>query len=276
MPELPEVETIRRQLSRLMKNKTIKEVKVRFGKRIEPRRGFEKKLEGKKIIGVVRRAKLLTIKFSGGLNLVVHLKMTGKMLFKKGGAEPSKHTHVIFYLSGGDELHWEDVRKFGYLKLLTDEEVKVMYEKLDYGPEPLTKAFDWKRMAECLRRRPNSTIKPLLMNPSCIAGIGNIYAVEALWKTKIHPLTRAGQISDVQMRKLHDNVISILKKAVSSGGTSSDDYLDAHGKKGSFASELKVYGRDGKACTRCRTKLKKIRVGGRGTVICEKCQVKNA
>jgi len=272
MPELPEVETIRLQLSKLIKNQTITVVKIRFNKKIEPRQNFKKLLEGQKILNIFRRGKLLIFKLSGGLNLVIHLKMTGKLLFKKDKEKPSKHTHIIFHLSGGNELHWEDVRKFGYLKLLTNHEIEKLLKKLNYGPEPLNETFNVKQMIKCLRRHPNSTIKPLIMNPSCIAGIGNIYAMETLWMSKIHPLTKIKYINDAEIYKLYKNIITILKKAIKYGGTSSDNYLDAYGKKGNFTSQLKVYNKTGTACSRCKTELKKIRVGGRGTVICNKCQ----
>ncbi|MCH8049669.1 bifunctional DNA-formamidopyrimidine glycosylase/DNA-(apurinic or apyrimidinic site) lyase [Patescibacteria group bacterium] len=273
MPELPEVETIRRQLQRTIKGATIKGVTVRYGKKIAPRSStFVKMLTGKKVLAVDRRAKILWIKLSGGLNLFVHLKMTGRLLLKKKGERPSKHTHVVFELSGGRELHWEDIRKFGWLKLMPDDEAKKFLEKQSFGPEPISKKFTRPVLSLCLRAHPKAAIKPLLMTQSCVAGIGNIYATEALWMAKIHPLTKVEKISDAQIRLLYSSVVSVLKQAIPARGSSTDAYLDIYGKEGAFVPKLKAYGREGKKCLRCRSILKKIRVGGRGTTICTKCQ----
>lgn len=283
MPELPEVETIRRQLSRSIKGAKITGVQVRFAGRISPGKAkFVEDLTGKTIKAIVRRAKVLQFELSGGLTMLVHLKMTGRLLLKKSGkagsasggkgAKPTKHTHVIFQLSGGRELHFEDMRKFGWLKVISHEEAEKMLEAHKFGPEPLKKDFGWKRFAQCLGRKPNAKIKPWLMNPTCVVGIGNIYATEALWRAKIHPETQVKKLKDQQIKKLHAAIIHELKQALKDRGTSADDYLDAFGRAGEHDKKLKVYGRAGEPCPRCGLKLMKIKVAGRGTTFCPKCQ----
>jgi formamidopyrimidine-DNA glycosylase len=169
-------------------------------------------------------------------------------------------------------LHWNDFRKFGFLKVVDKKGLEKYLAGQNYGPEPLEKSFTWKKMVACLRVRPRAKIKPALLDQRCIAGIGNIYATEALWLAKLHPLTMIGKISDAEMRALHCGVVSVMKKSIVARGTSADAYLDVFGKEGNFEKKLKVYGREGKPCFRCRTLLKKMRVGGRGTAFCPKCQ----
>ena len=292
MPELPEVETVRRQLEKEIKGTTIKEVVVNFAGRLNlPAKKFSQILTGKKIFGVDRRAKLLVFKLSGNNFILAHLKMSGRFIVLKnkktnspsftaavgegrgGGSNgQNKHTHTIFKLSGHKELHWNDVRKFGFLKLVDAQGLEKYLAAQNYGPEPLDKSFTWQKMAMCLRAKSKAKIKPHLLDQTCIAGIGNIYATEALWSAKIHPATSVGKLSDEQIKKLHQEIISVLKKSLAVNGTSADAYFDAYGEKGDFEKQLKVYGREGKSCARCRTKLEKMKLGGRGTVFCPKCQ----
>lgn len=275
MPELPEVETVARQLDHEMAGKTIKLVDVRFGKRLIPSpQKFVDLVQGRKVLSVERRAKILLFKLSGGVTLVAHLKMTGGFYLKVKGTVPSKHAHVIFHLSDGREVHWEDVRKFGYIKAYDEKGLAEYLESQAYGPEPLEKSFTWAAMAMCLRSRPKKPIKPLLMEQSCIAGIGNIYAGEAVWFAKLHPLTKVGDITDAQMKLLYRGVVDVLKKAIPARGSSADSYLDVYGKPGTFVPKLKVYGHAGQPCSRCGTKIIKIRLAGRGTEFCPTCQPK--
>ncbi len=273
MPELPEVETVGRQLDHEIAGKTIKQVEVRFGKRLIPGpKKFAELVEGKKVISVERRAKILLFKLSGGVTLVAHLKMTGGFYVKAKGTKPSKHAHVVFHLSDGREVHWEDVRKFGYIKAYDQKGLDEYLDGQSYGPEPLEKSFDWKKMAMCLRSRPKKPIKPLLMEQTCIAGIGNIYAGEAVWFAKLHPLTKIQDITDAQMKMLYRGVVDVLKRAIPARGSSADSYLDVYGQPGTFVPKLKVYGHAGKPCSRCGTIIKKIRLAGRGTEFCPTCQ----
>lgn len=273
MPELPEVETVRRQLEKEFKGAIINRVEVRFGKKLSPAPAtFIKKITGKKIISVERRAKLIIIHLSGGLNILVHLKMTGRLLLRRPGSTIPNYTHVIFHLNKNRELRWEDWRQFGFMKLMTDDEVTKHLEAQGYGPEPLEKSFTWAKMAMCLRGSPRKKIKPLLLEQTCIAGIGNIYAAESVWYAKLHPETRVASITDAQMKQLHKGLVKILKAAIPAGGASADAYVDIYGHQGTFVPKLNVYGRQGKPCRRCKTTLKNMVLGGRATVYCPKCQ----
>lgn len=276
MPELPEVETVARQLDHEIAGRVIKQVDVNFGKRLNPApKKFVELVTGKKVLSVERRAKILLFKLSGGLTLVAHLKMTGGFYLKPRGTKPTKHAHVVFHLSDGREVHWEDTRKFGFIKAYDQNGLEEYLQTQSYGPEPLEKSFDWKKMALCLRSRPKKPIKPLLMEQSCIAGIGNIYAGEAVWIARLHPMTPVAKITDEQMKVLYRGVVSVLKRAIPARGSSADSYLDVYGQPGIFVPKLKVYGRVGKPCLRCGTKILKVRLAGRGTEYCPKCQPKN-
>jgi formamidopyrimidine-DNA glycosylase len=253
-----------------------------------PAKKFVQLLKGKKILAVERRAKLLIFKLSGGFSILAHLKMSGKFLVVgckgglrvvKGGKEGlrgvkgvGKHTHVIFKFSGGKELHWNDVRKFGFLKLVDGAGLKKYLDEQNYGPEPLDNNFTWAKMARRLRLAPKKKIKPRLLDQTCIAGIGNIYATEALWSAKINPKIPIGKISDEKMKFLHHAIVNVLKKSIAARGTSADSYVDAFGEQGEFEKQLKVYGREGKPCRLCKTILKREKIGGRGTAWCPKCQ----
>ncbi|MEK7665867.1 MAG: bifunctional DNA-formamidopyrimidine glycosylase/DNA-(apurinic or apyrimidinic site) lyase [Patescibacteria group bacterium] len=275
MPELPEVETIRRQLEKELKGALINKVEVRFGEKISPAPPtFIKKVTDKKIISVERRAKLIIIHLSGGLNILVHLMMTGRLLLRRNDDEVPKHTHVIFHLNKNRQLRWEDWRRFGFLKLMTDAKVLKYLEVQGYGPEPLEKSFTWQKMALCLRGSPRKKIKPLLLEQSCIAGIGNIYAAEAVWYAQLHPETRIQYIDDAHMKQLCKGLIKILKSAIPARGSSADSYVDIYGHQGTFVPKLNVYGRAGKPCRRCDATLTNLVLGGRATVFCPRCQKK--
>jgi len=274
MPELPEVETIRRQLEKEVVGATIKGVDVRFAGRLNVKAGeFVRAAEGAKIVASGRRAKLLLIGLSSGWTMVVHLKMTGRFLLSKGEPMPTKHTHLVFRLSGGRTLMFEDVRKFGYVKLVrTDDLERLIFDKEGYGPEPLDPSFTAERFAMCVGGRPNKKIKPLLMEQTCIAGIGNIYADESLWRAGIRPQRRAGSLTREELRKLHDGVQESLRGSLAVRGTSADMYVDLYGERGNNVAKLKVYGREGEPCARCKGPIRKIFFAGRGTHFCPKCQ----
>lgn len=273
MPELPEVETVCRQLQKEFKGATIKSVDVSFGKKLSPASTtFVKKVTGKKIASVERRAKLIIIHLSGGLNILVHLMMTGRLLLRRPGDPIPKYTHVIFNLNKNRELRWEDWRQFGFMMLLDDKGLAKHLEKQGYGPEPLEKSFTWQKMAMCLRGSARKKIKPLLLEQTCIAGVGNIYAAEAVWYAKLHPETRVADLSDAQMKQLHKGLIKILNSAIPARGSSADSYVDIYGHQGTFVPKLNVYGRAEKPCRRCNTVLKNMVLGGRATVFCPTCQ----
>ncbi len=274
MPELPEVETIRLQLQKHVKGKKIIDVRVLFGKKINvPARVLKKITKGARISEVGRRAKLLLIRLSGGYTMVIHLKMTGHVLLLGTGDQPSKYAFVVFKLSDGHQLVWEDIRRFGFLKLLDQKGFEAYEKELGYGPEPLEKSFTTAVFARCLGRHGKKKVKQLLMEQTCVAGIGNIYASEALHFARVHPKRLAGNLTSRELSVLHTGVRKILRSAIFSRGSSADNYVDLFGKQGTFIPKLKVYDRDGKKCLRGDGGvIKKMTLGGRGTYWCPVCQ----
>ncbi len=275
MPELPEVETIRRQLEKAVKGKKIVETEVFWTGRLNVRADELKKgTEGAKIVAVKRRAKLLMIELSNGRTMAVHLGMTGRVLVKPAG-EPahSRHTFAVFRLSGGTQLMWDDYRRFGFLKFFDEKALAEHLKGQKYGPEPLASAFDAAALAACLMRRPKQKLKERLMDQSCVAGIGNIYAAEALFHARLRPDRPAGRLTAKENALLLAGIKKVLSESISNGGTSADSYVDSRGEKGSNVSNLKVYGRDGKPCRRKDGGIiKKDVMGGRGTFWCPVCQ----
>jgi len=242
MPELPEVETIRRQLAQKI-----------IGKR----------LNSQKIINVRRRAKILIIDFADGSNLIFHLKLTGQLIFN---GKPSLFTRKVFNFEDGSQLFFNDVRKFGWWKK-TKGTRKI---EEGFGPEAL--AIDFKTFKSLLEKRPNAKIKPLLMDQQSIAGIGNIYSDEILFAAKINPLRRAKTLNNKEARRIFQNIKKILKKALRYRGTTKQYYRDACGREGNYLKFLKVYGQEGEKCSRCGTKIKRAKIGGRSAHFCPQCQ----
>jgi formamidopyrimidine-DNA glycosylase len=200
--------------------------------------------------------------------------MTGQLIYRhkggKVGAEPNKFTHAIFDFKDGSKLFFNDIRKFGYL-ILTDE--KGLKEKeAEYGIEPLGREYTEKKFQELLKRKPSWKIKQFLMDQTLLAGIGNIYADEALFFSGVSPLRRVKDISAREIKKLFKAIPVILKKSLAKGGTSADNYVDAYGRPGGFVPYLQVYGREGKKCKKCPGKIVRIRIGGRSAHYCPQCQ----
>lgn len=273
MPELPEVETIRRQLERAITGKKIVGLDIRYKKPLKaPEADFRRAVLGAKITGVGRRAKLLLLSLSSGYTAMFHLKMTGRILVVKDSAPPTKHTHFVFDLSGKEKIFFEDYRKFGYIKLFKTSELEKFFEDQGYGPEPLDPKFNFKKFAMCVRGKPNKKIKPLLMEQTCIAGIGNIYAAEACFYARIMPTRTVKSLSDADFRNLLNAIKKVLRLSIKYRGTSVDAYVDAFGKKGKFVPHLAVYGRAGEKCRRCPGIVQNMRLGGRGTDYCPECQ----
>ncbi len=274
MPELPEVETLRRQMEKALAGRKIKSVEVRFGKKIFPSpAALVKATTGAKFKAFGRRAKLLLAHLLSGWTIVTHLKMTGSYLLKKEGETPSKHTHVVFHLDKKEQLWFEDVRKFGFLKVVKTANLeKDVFDAEGYGPEPLDASFTFKRFKMCVTGNPRKKIKPLLLDQSCIAGIGNIYADETCWYAKVHPERTVGSLTEKELKGVYDGAIKSLGASVKRLGSSSDNYRDLYGEKGGNVPHLWVYARDGKPCRRCGASLKKMRVAGRGAHYCPVCQ----
>jgi formamidopyrimidine-DNA glycosylase len=274
MPELPEVETIRRQLERETRGRRINSAEVRFAGRLNvPARTFVRTVAGASVISLRRRAKLLLIGLSNGWTMAVHLKMTGRFLLVPGETKPTKHTHVVFRLSGGKDLFFDDYRKFGFIKLVRSDELEEkIIKKEGYGPEPLEPDFTAERFAACLAGFKNKRIKPTLMDQTCVAGVGNIYADEALWRSRIKPDRRSGSLKKREIAELRRALLKSLNESIRERGTSADSYLDLYGRAGTNAQRLKAYGREGEPCPRCGRRLVRVRLAGRSAHYCPKCQ----
>ncbi len=285
MPELPEVETIKRELEKVLINKSIKNIEVLWPKTVYPTtpNQFKKILIGKKITNLGRRAKMILIDLSGKQSLVVHLKMTGQLIYvpKNGklisGGHPTadvqipgKHTRLIFDLTDGSTLYFNDLRKFGWVRI-QDEKLKDHIAK-NYGPEPLQKYFTLKKFEEILKRFPNRTIKQVLLDQTLIAGIGNIYADEACFLSDVMPNRPIKKLTKLETAQLHKNIIGVLKLSISKKGTSSKNYRRSNGEVGGFMPYLNVYGRAKQKCKKCDTLISKIKHAGRGTHFCKVCQ----
>lgn len=267
MPELPEVETIRRDLAKTIVGKKIAEFQVLNKKSAVPG-NIAKRLKNLKINKVDRRAKLLIFELSNGEFLLIHLKLTGQLIYQ--ASESDKFTRAIFIFTDKSRLFFNDLRKFGYIKLATAKESEKI--KNEYGVEPLSKEFSLEKFAEILARRPKMKIKQLLMEQGLIAGLGNIYADEACFAAGVRPMRKAGGLSSAEVKKIWQAIPEILKKAIDKRGTSADTYVDGQGREGKFENYLMVYGRGGEKCEKCETKIVKIKLGGRGAHFCPRCQ----
>jgi formamidopyrimidine-DNA glycosylase len=262
MPELPEVETIRRGVLPRVKGATIREVEIidhRNIKKIKPAE-FKKKVVGQKILDIERRAKYQLFKLASGNYLVFHLGMTGRMLFS-----PDKYVKVSFKLSNGRTLYFSDARLFGKIWFYDK------YPDLKLGPEPLDKSFTWQKLKELLAAKKTS-IKVVLLDQKVVSGVGNIYANEALFKAGILPTRRANKLTDAEYKKLHKAIVDVLNAGIKYGGTSDSWYVDAKGEKGSFQDHLLVYGRKGEPCSKCKGEVVRVSHGQRGTFYCPRCQ----
>lgn len=265
MPELPEVETIKRDLEKIALGKKITEVCVHHPTVVrEPSpKEFQRGIEGAKITNILRRAKVLIIELSNGKTLVIHLKMTGQLVYPGDG----KKSRVSFHLSDGKAIDFNDQRLFAELRLLDDWRSLKFIQNL--GPEPFDISLE--QFKEMLLKK-KTKIKPLLMDQEFISGIGNLYAAECLFRSRIAPERPANSLTDKEKALLYKEIKDVLTEAIRYGGSSVDDYVRVSGKKGSFAAHHKVYGRENKPCLVCGTKIKRIALGGRGTYFCPKCQ----
>ena len=319
MPELPEVETVRRGLAELLPGRVVARTAVFDSPKSFPNApaDVEQFLYGARVTAVRRRAKVLMIDLDTRYSLVVHLKMTGQLVFRQGsshgarvspkksrgprkvaqdfsadtareiddfagghpndsliGELPDRSTRVQIDFTDESQLFFNDQRKFGWVKLLPTDEVKNLPFMQKVGPEPLdpdTRAEDF---IQRIRRRQNSMIKPAFLDQAVIAGVGNIYADEALWAAQIHPQTRVKNISDQQLNTLFNELRQILQLSIDQGGSTDRNYVDAEGRKGNYLTFAHVFRREGQACHRHPDQeIIKLKVGGRGTHICPVCQV---
>lgn len=273
MPELPEVETIVRDLKKELAGRRILKIEILDSRSARfLKKDFSNQIKGKKVKSVGRRAKLIIIALTGGFYLVFHLKITGQLILHGAAAGPDRFTRIIFYLNNRKKLYFNDLRKFGYLKVFNKKELEAELKRLNFGPEPLEKSFTLSVFEGILKRRKNLPIKPLLMEQGLIAGIGNIYASEACFWAGLKPTRRAGRLKKEEAKKLYQAIIKVLKDSIKCRGTSADDYLDAFGKEGDYEKKLKVYGRKKEKCRRCSGIIKRIVQAGRSTFYCPNCQ----
>ncbi|MFW5988239.1 MAG: bifunctional DNA-formamidopyrimidine glycosylase/DNA-(apurinic or apyrimidinic site) lyase [bacterium] len=273
MPELPEVETIVNGLRELIKNKIILDVTIREPNIIAfPDADlFEEEIRDREIIQLRRRGKYILIELEGQKTMVIHLRMTGRLLVKPGELEYDKHSHLIFHLDNNFDLRFHNVRKFGRVYLIDNNDYLKAGGLAKLGPEPLSEEFTLKRFKELLNNR-STNIKALILNQNFLAGLGNIYADEALYKAGILPFRKVNTLKDAEIEKLYQAIKMVLKDAIKAGGTSFSDYRNAQDKKGYFQNELKVYQRAGESCPVCGSKIEKTKVAGRGTHFCPVCQ----
>lgn len=297
MPELPEVETIRRDLASVILKKKIIELKLNDDKVLKNDKSFFiEAFLSRDIVSVSRRGKLLIFEISKKRGesetnyLLTHLKMTGQLIFINknekivgghsesndsfkgavGGALPNKHTRAEIVFAGGSKLFFNDLRRFGYLQIVSEREL-LRIKSENYGPEPLSTELNIEYLSKILKKR-SSSIKALLLNQKLIAGLGNIYVDEALFLAGIRPVREGGSLSLMERKKLLAAINNVIEKAIENRGTTFNNYLDSRGRKGNFSSLLNVYGRKGKPCNKCGNVIEKIKLAGRGTHFCLKCQ----
>ncbi|AZB43895.1 DNA-formamidopyrimidine glycosylase [Bacillus sp. FJAT-42376] len=274
MPELPEVETVRRTLIELVKGKTIAEIDVRWPKMIKKPDDvfqFQDALKGQVIRDIGRRGKFLMFSLDDYV-LVSHLRMEGKYGLYRDEEEPGKHTHVIFRFGDGTHLRYDDVRKFGTMHLFEKGKEQHDLPLSQLGPEPFSNEFSADYLADILSRT-NRMIKVVLLDQRVVTGLGNIYVDEALFRARLHPEKPAKELSINEVHDLKESIISTLGEAVEQGGSTIRSYVNSQGKTGMFQLQLFVYGRKAEPCKVCGTAIEKKTVGGRGTHYCPNCQL---
>jgi len=271
MPELPEVETLIRSLSPKLKGLEISGFKILYRRIIRNKTlSLLHRLTGKKIVSLHRRGKMVLIDCEGGLSLVFHLKMTGQLIFYSKGQPLDKHVHFVLFFKGqSKELCFRDVRKFGFIFCGRTSDIDSSDELKELGPEPLE--VDFPAFRKLFQGR-TARLKSLLLNQSFLAGIGNIYSDEILFKAKVHPLTSAACLGDSDLKLLWKAMRSVLKRAIRYRGSSIRDFMDAEGQKGNYQNRHQVYGRESCSCFLCGTSIERLRLGGRSSFFCPRCQ----
>ena len=277
MPELPEVESVRLSLAPALEGRTLARVRItdpRLTRPLDPD-VVARELEGERVAAVDRRGKYLIVRFESGRALLIHLRMTGSVLTgAAASAEKDAHRRAVVTLDDGADIAYRDVRRFGTWLLLEPSEVDV-YLDARVGKEPLAEAYRARDLAAKLQNR-RAPVKAALLDQRTVAGVGNIYADEALWRARVHPLTPAAALDLGEVRALHRGVRQALRLGIARQGSTLRDYRLPDGESGGMQDEFKVYGRGGEPCDRCGTPIDKIRVAGRGTWYCPRCQVLKA
>ena len=274
MPELPEVETVRRRLGPQLVGRRLERVDIhdpRLTRPFDPA-GVAAELEGERIAALDRRGKYLVFRFESGRVLLVHLRMTGQLLHGNGDSLSAEDAHrrAVVRLDDGSDVIYRDVRRFGTWLLVEPGELGQYFEGR-LGHEPLARAFTQKRLGDALAGR-QAPVKAVLLDQRRLAGVGNIYADEALWRAGIHPRRPAGELSDGEIAALHRCVRATLRAGIARQGATLNDYRQPDGAPGRMQDEFKVYGRSDEPCDRCGTLIEKTRVAGRGTWYCPSCQ----
>ena len=287
MPELPEVETVKRGLAKVLVGKKVAAFESDWHKAVnKPVPQYNKLLKGLKILGVRRRARMIILDLSQDWKIFVHLKMTGQLVFRDqkqcliGGHPietscanlPNKFTHAIFSFSDGSFLYFNDVRKFGWVRLFTAEELEQVVCKMQLGPEPLSQAFSLKYWLGAMAKRPRTKIKQFIMDNKVVVGVGNIYSDEVCFYARVMPNRAVGTIAPAQAKKLYQGILKILKAAIKAQGTTFSNYVNSDGEAGAYTKKLKVYQRYGKKCYACKGIVKRMKIGGRTSSYCPKCQ----
>ena len=275
MPELPEIETIRRQLAPPLEGRTVERLEVldpRWCEPVAPAEGAAA-VEGRRIERVGRRGKYLVLSLSGDVHLVMHLRMTGNLLLVKAGddAPDRLHLRVRVVLDSGERLLFCDVRRFGTGVALLGSDALRAYFDARLGVEPLSPEFTAAALRALARGR-RAPVKSFLLTQERVAGVGNIYADEALFRAGIHPLRPVGTLRRPQLEALRAAVVDSLEAGIDARGATIDDFRHADGASGSFQDRFLVHRREGEPCPRCGTSIRKLRAAGRGTYVCERCQ----
>ena len=271
MPELPEVETVRRGLEKLILGKKISNIEIRYPKMIKTDLNqFQKELPGQVIQSMGRRGKYLLFNLRDKV-LISHLRMEGKYFYYPDQVPERKHAHVLIHFEDGGTLVYEDVRKFGTMELLAPELLEAYFISKKLGPEPTEQDFDLGRFKLALKRS-KKPIKSHLLDQTLVVGLGNIYVDEVLWRAKVHPARISQSLTAKEARKVHDETINVLGQAVEKGGSTIRTYTNAFGEDGTMQEFHQVYDKTGQACSRCGSIIEKIQLGGRGTHFCPECQ----
>jgi len=276
MPELPEVESVRRRLAPVLEGRVFEHVRIADPRLTRPVDPLEvaHELDGERVAAVDRRGKYLIVRFASGRALLVHLRMTGSFLASSDGAPlpDDAHRRAVVTLDDGSAVAYRDVRRFGTWLLLEPDEVDA-YIEARVGREPLGTAYRSKHLAERLAGR-RAPIKAAILDQRTVAGVGNIYADEALWRARVHPQTPAEALTPDEVGALYRGIRESLRAGIRRQGSTLRDYRLPDGAEGGAQHEFKVYGRGGEPCDRCGTPIDKIRVAGRGTWYCPRCQVR--
>lgn len=272
MPELPEVETVRRRLEPVLTGRRLERVEISDPRLVRPYEPDEvaAELQGERVASVERRGKYLIVRFETDRVLLIHLRMTGGLRHSATGLDDDPHRRALIRLDDGSDVAYRDVRRFGTWLLLEPGELDA-YLATRLGPEPLDAVFTAARLGQRLLKR-RAPVKAALLDQRTLAGMGNIYVDEALWRARIHPLRPAESLGHDELRRLHRAVRRSLEQGIAHQGSTLRDYALPDGGSGSMQHEFKVYGRGGEPCDRCGTPIAKIRVAGRGTWFCPACQ----